>query len=130
MPLPPAPAAPAASPALVLGNFFGTAAEEEASSGPAWAAELEEEVREECAKFGRLLHARVDAARAGGHVFVCFEAAEAAAAARAALGGRRFAGREISAEPLPLESYMALYGAELVAAAAAAAAAGAAGGAS
>jgi hypothetical protein len=68
-----------------------------------------------------VLHARADIAQPGGRVFVCFEAPAAAEAARAALGGRVFAGRATSAEAIALEVYMARFGAELVAAAAAAA---------
>ncbi|GJP29232.1 hypothetical protein CLOM_g20357 [Closterium sp. NIES-68] len=58
--------------------------------------DIREDVEDECTKFGPVKKVYVDR-HSSGHVYVLFEAATSAAAARAALHNRYFAGKAISA---------------------------------
>jgi hypothetical protein len=109
------------TPALMLSNMFDPA-EEAAQSGAGWDRELAQDVREECDAIGRTLHLEVDTAHASGRIFVCFEAAEAAARARERMAGRHFGGRVVAAAHVALEDYVARFPAVVQAAAAAQAA--------
>jgi RNA-binding protein 39 len=87
------PASPIPTPCLLLKNMFDPAAETEEG----WPDEIAGEVREEAAKFGAVDFLFVDAASAG-HVYVRFADAAGAAAAKAALHGRWFAGKQVAAD--------------------------------
>lgn len=87
------PASPIATPCLVLKGMFDPAEETE----PDWEMEIAGDTKEECAKFGPVLHLHVDR-DSKGFVYVKFATQEAASAAQRALDGRWFAGRQICAE--------------------------------
>ena len=89
------PASPIPTPCLLLKNMFDPASE----AGPPaeWVPEIEGDVREECARFGPVLHAAADPASPG-FVYVRFGTTPAAQAAQAALHGRWFAGRQVAAQ--------------------------------
>ena len=102
------PASPIPTPCLLLQNMFDPAAE----TGPVaeWSAEIEADVREECGRFGRVLHASADPASPG-FVYVRFADTPAASAAQAALHGRWFAGRQVVAQFQFAGPYAARFGA-------------------
>lgn len=81
------------SPCLVLKNMFNPAEE----TSPDFDVEIGQDVSEECAQFGRVLHVHVEK-NSLGFVYLRFENAQAAAQAAQALHGRWFAGRQVSAE--------------------------------
>jgi RNA-binding protein 39 len=87
------PASPVATRCLLLKNMFDPAAE----ADPAWPDDIRADVGDECARFGAVDHVHVDPASRG-YVYVRLAGAAAAAAAKAALHGRWFAGRQVVAE--------------------------------
>jgi len=87
------PSSPIPTQCLVLKNMFDPATETE----PDWDVEIGEDVKEECSKYGAVLHHYVDKTSKG-FVYLKFNATEAAQKAQMALNGRWFAGREVLAE--------------------------------
>ncbi|KAI8922799.1 hypothetical protein BC831DRAFT_437458 [Entophlyctis helioformis] len=77
---------------VLLKNMFDPSEETE----PGWAKEIEEDVRDECTKFGKIVHVAVDADSAG-HVYLKFAALESAQQAIKTLHGRFFAGKTTGA---------------------------------
>ncbi|KAI8928303.1 hypothetical protein BC831DRAFT_390768, partial [Entophlyctis helioformis] len=75
---------------VLLKNMFDPSEETE----PGWAKEIEEDVRDECTKFGKIVHVAVDADSAG-HVYLKFAALESAQQAIKTLHGRFFAGKTV-----------------------------------
>ncbi|KAL7062920.1 hypothetical protein AAHC03_0137 [Spirometra sp. Aus1] len=67
--------------------------------------ELEEEVSEECSKFGTVLRVLVHANDTAVRIFVHFDSQDAAAAACASLNNRYFAGRLVVARLYPAEDF-------------------------
>lgn len=74
-------------------------------SDPHWAADLEEDVREEVEKFGRIEHIRVDQESPLGLVWIRFAEVDAAQSAQKTLHGRFFSSRQLSAEFVPESAY-------------------------
>jgi RNA-binding protein 39 len=71
--------------------------------------EIEADVKEECARFGGVLHACADP-DSPGFVYVRFTGTPAAQAAQAALHGRWFAGRQVVAQFQFAGPYAARFG--------------------
>ena len=74
-----------------------------------WWVDIGEEVRAECSKRGTVTHLSVDR-HSQGFVFVKFEEAAAAAAARSTLHARWFAGRLVTCDFTPEAEYDELFG--------------------
>lgn len=87
------PASPVPTRCLLLKNLFDPAAE----AGPGWADEVRDDVGDECARFGAVDHVHVDP-KSAGFVYVRLADEASAAAARKALHGRWFGGRQVVAE--------------------------------
>mmetsp|Transcript_44573 Transcript_44573/g.113909 ORF Transcript_44573/g.113909 Transcript_44573/m.113909 type:complete len:567 (+) Transcript_44573:139-1839(+) len=87
------PASPIPTPCLLLKNMFDPETETE----PDWHIEIGEDVKEECTKFGPVLHHHVDK-ESKGFVYLKFGTLQGAQQAKATLHGRWFAGREVYAE--------------------------------
>eukprot|EP00731_Ephydatia_muelleri_P026591 Em0018g691a len=111
----PVPAAPVASNCFVLSNMFdplrvfaigssdvlsSVARETE----PNWDADIRDDVYEECAKFGGVIHIYVDKLSQG-NVYVKCATAQVATNASNALNGRFFAGKKIIAQFIPEGTY-------------------------
>ena len=92
------------SPCLLIANMFDPREETEAE----WDVDIAEEMKEESAKYGRLLHVHVDK-QSQGHVYLRFATVDAAAAAFAALHGRWFGGRQLVATYIPEPTYRQLH---------------------
>lgn len=75
---------------------------------PNWDAEIQEDTKDECSKFGSVEHIFVDKNSAG-HVFVKFGSVEAAQNAVKALHHRYFAGKMITAEFVSEATYFSLF---------------------
>lgn len=94
-------AAPATnSPCIVLKNMFDPATEDD----PEFDREIRDDVEEECAKFGPVLHIFVDK-NSQGNVYVKFQQPDAARHAAEAMNGRWFAGRQLAFEYIPQHVY-------------------------
>lgn len=78
---------------VLLKNMFDPAEETEEN----WWLDIEEDVKEECGRFGQVLHTFVDKTSQG-FVYVRFATVDAAKAAQQALHSRWFAKRRIAAE--------------------------------
>uniref|UniRef100_A0A6A7FZR4 RNA-binding protein 39 isoform X1 n=1 Tax=Hirondellea gigas TaxID=1518452 RepID=A0A6A7FZR4_9CRUS len=83
-----------------LKNMFDPSKE----SGKTWEKEIRDDVKDECSKFGRVLHCAVDK-KSLGHVYLKFEGIHAAQKAVAALNGRWFAQKQIVASYVTREYY-------------------------
>jgi RNA-binding protein 39 len=90
------------SPFLLISNMFDPATE----TDPEWALDLDEDVRDETAKYGRLAHLHVDKDSSQGRVWMRFELQDAAQQAQKALHGRWFAGRQLTAEFVTENDYV------------------------
>ena len=77
----------------------------------AWDASLRAEIEAEAAAIGgsRALHAHVSRDAPGGDVYLMMAEFAAAGAVLAAFHGRTFAGRTLSATPVPIEEYLARF---------------------
>ena len=77
----------------------------------AWDASLRAEIEAEAAAIGgsRALHAHVSRDAPTGDVFLMMAEFAAAGAVLAAFHGRTFAGRTLSATPVPIEEYLARF---------------------
>ncbi|KAA3457325.1 RNA-binding 39 [Gossypium australe] len=89
---------------LLLKNMFDPATETE----PDFDLDIEEDVEEECSKYGRVKHIYVDKNSAG-CVYLRFDSAEAAGKAQRAMHMRWFAGRSISALFMQPQEYEARF---------------------
>ncbi|GMH41513.1 hypothetical protein BSKO_09423 [Bryopsis sp. KO-2023] len=87
------PASPIPTQCLLIKNMFNPETETE----PSWESDIEDEVKEECSKYGEVLHIHVDKGSKG-FVYVKFAKTEGSVASQRALHGRWFAGRQIVAE--------------------------------
>ena len=83
---------PRPTPCLLLKNMFNAADEE----GTEWPAEIEQDTKEECSKYGEVLHVHVDPASRG-FVYLKFATEEAAVAAQKMLHGRWYSNKQIVA---------------------------------
>jgi len=86
---------------LVLKNMFDPATETE----PNWDHEIRDDVREECSKFGTIVHIYVYK-ESQGYVYMKFGTIPGAQNAYNSLNGRWFAGRIIDAEFIPEPNYI------------------------
>lgn len=91
--------------AIVIKNMFDPASETEEG----WAADISEDTEQECSKFGKVLHCKVEDKKPGGLVYVLFRDTAGAAGAVGHMHGRWFAGRRITIDYLEPERYKALY---------------------
>ncbi|KXZ45570.1 hypothetical protein GPECTOR_53g156 [Gonium pectorale] len=103
------PSSPIPTPCLMLKNMFDAAstagdAAAQAAAAAELAVEVEADVREECSRFGELVHVWVDP-RSKGFVYLRFTTTQAAEAAHKALHGRWYGGRQILAEYQFLQVY-------------------------
>ncbi|XP_013724900.2 RNA-binding protein 39 isoform X2 [Brassica napus] len=89
---------------LLLKNMFDPSTETELG----FDKDIEEDVRDECSKFGELNHIFVDK-NSMGFVYLRFENAQAAMGAQRALHGRWFAGKMITATYMTTETYEAKF---------------------
>lgn len=92
------------SPCILLRNMFDPTQETEED----WDKEIKDDVKEECGKFGNILHIFVDKTSAG-HVWLKFSTVTAAQAALSSLDKRWFAGQMISAEFIDEKEYTAKF---------------------
>uniref|UniRef100_A0A672HWC8 RNA binding motif protein 39b n=1 Tax=Salarias fasciatus TaxID=181472 RepID=A0A672HWC8_SALFA len=99
------PSQPLATHCLQLSNLFNPQAEND----PSWAAEIQDDVIEECNKHGGIVHIYVDKNSAQGNVYVKCPSIPAAMATVNALHGRWFAGKIITAAYVPLPTYHNLF---------------------
>lgn len=97
-------APPIATTCFQLSNMFDPKTETE----PDWDAEIRSDVIEECGKHGTVLHVYVDK-NSEGNVYVKCGTLDSAAKSVAALHGRYFAGKMITAAYVPLVNYHALF---------------------
>ncbi|KAJ3384914.1 hypothetical protein HDU84_002578 [Entophlyctis sp. JEL0112] len=77
---------------VLLKNMFDPASE----TGDSWDAEIRDDVKEECEKYGKIVHIAVDR-NSMGYIYIKFDAIPYAQMAIKALNGRFFAGKQISA---------------------------------
>jgi RNA-binding protein 39 len=70
---------------------------------------LEEDVKEECLKFGSIVHIKVEHLSPDGEVYLKFDHPHGAEQAVKALNGRWFAARQINASVLPEGLYHARF---------------------
>ncbi|KAG5377842.1 hypothetical protein IGI04_025684 [Brassica rapa subsp. trilocularis] len=91
---------------LLLKNMFDPSTEVGTELG--FDKDIEEDVRDECSKFGELNHIFVDK-NSMGFVYLRFENAQAAMGAQRALHGRWFAGKMITATYMTTETYEAKF---------------------
>lgn len=88
------------SPCIVLKNMFDPSSETE----PNWDEDIKNDVREECKKFGSVLHVYVDK-NSQGFVYMKLGSINAATSAINALNGRWFAGRQLAADYMSESTY-------------------------
>ncbi|KAH8273592.1 hypothetical protein KR018_002671 [Drosophila ironensis] len=90
---------------FILSNMFDPRTE----TNPTWDAEIRDDVLEECAKHGGVLHIHVDTVSPTGTVYVKCPSTTTAVLAVNALHGRWFAGRVITAAYVPLINYHSMF---------------------
>ncbi|KAH8238826.1 hypothetical protein KR038_003820 [Drosophila bunnanda] len=90
---------------FILSNMFDPRTE----TNPTWDVEIRDDVLEECAKHGGVLHIHVDTASPTGTVYVKCPSTTTAVLAVNALHGRWFAGRVITAAYVPLINYHSMF---------------------
>uniref|UniRef100_A0A158R3S7 RNA-binding protein 39 n=1 Tax=Syphacia muris TaxID=451379 RepID=A0A158R3S7_9BILA len=101
----PAAIPPIATQCFVLSNMFDPKSEQEET----WAEEVRDDVIEECAKNGGILHIYVDKESPNGNVYVKCPNVTAAFNSVNSLHGRWFSGKVITANYVPLASYSQLF---------------------
>mmetsp|Transcript_26889 Transcript_26889/g.58686 ORF Transcript_26889/g.58686 Transcript_26889/m.58686 type:complete len:583 (+) Transcript_26889:130-1878(+) len=102
------PASPIPTQTILLKNMFDPA-EEESRGDPNWVAEVESDVKEECSRFGEVLHCHVDR-NSKGFVYLKFAAQQAAEAAHRALNLRWYSGKQILCEYQFVAVYNSYFG--------------------
>ncbi|XP_052837819.1 RNA-binding protein 39 isoform X2 [Drosophila gunungcola] len=90
---------------FILSNMFDPRTE----TNPTWDVEIRDDVLEECAKHGGVLHIHVDTASPTGTVYVKCPGTTTAVLAVNALHGRWFAGRVITAAYVPVINYHSMF---------------------
>lgn len=90
---------------FILSNMFDPRTE----TNPTWDVEIRDDVLEECAKHGGVLHIHVDTTSPTGTVYVKCPGTTTAVLAVNALHGRWFAGRVITAAYVPLINYHSMF---------------------
>lgn len=100
------PASPIPTPCLLIKNMFSP----EEAQAPGFKEEIEGDVRDECSKYGPVVHVHVDC-NSQGCVYLKYATTEAAAAAQHAMHGRWFAGRQLAVDFCFAHSYAQIFGA-------------------
>ena len=72
---------------------------------PNWKQELQEDVMEECLKYGGIVHINIDDRTREGNIHIKCPTIAVAMNAVNGLNGRYFAGKQISATYIPLATY-------------------------
>ncbi|XP_051859233.1 RNA-binding protein 39 isoform X1 [Drosophila albomicans] len=90
---------------FILSNMFDPRTE----TNPTWDTEVRDDVLDECAKHGGVLHIHVDAVSPTGTVYVKCPSTTTAVLAVNSLHGRWFAGRVITAAYVPLINYHSMF---------------------
>ncbi|XP_017069671.2 RNA-binding protein 39 isoform X1 [Drosophila eugracilis] len=90
---------------FILSNMFDPLTE----TNPTWDVEIRDDVLEECAKHGGVLHIHVDTTSPTGTVYVKCPGTTTAVLAVNALHGRWFAGRVITAAYVPVINYHTMF---------------------
>ncbi|XP_030377222.1 RNA-binding protein 39 [Scaptodrosophila lebanonensis] len=90
---------------FILSNMFDPRTE----TNPTWDTEIRDDVLEECAKHGGVLHIHVDKVSPTGTVYVKCPSTATAVLAVNALHGRWFAGRVITAAYVPVLNYHSMF---------------------
>ncbi|EDV59174.1 RNA-binding protein 39 [Drosophila erecta] len=90
---------------FILSNMFDPRTE----TNPTWDVEIRDDVLEECAKHGGVLHIHVDTISPTGTVYVKCPSTTTAVLAVNALHGRWFAGRVITAAYVPVINYHTMF---------------------
>ena len=89
---------------IIISNMF--ALEEETDID--WHLDLNEDVTEECSKYGKVVRCDVETKKSGGFVYIKFEQTESAVNAMKALNNRYFAGRIITVSYIDAIKYSSL----------------------
>ncbi|XP_017857359.1 PREDICTED: RNA-binding protein 39 isoform X1 [Drosophila arizonae] len=90
---------------FILSNMFDPRTE----TNPTWATDVRDDVLDECAKHGGVLHIHVDTVSPTGTVYVKCPSTTTAVLAVNALHGRWFAGRVITAAYVPVINYHSMF---------------------
>jgi len=90
---------------LLLKNMF-TPTDPEVHSNPNFDQEIADDVRDECAKFGRIMHVFCDRRSSEGAVYIRFSQNTEAVKAFTELNGRWFASLQITAHYIPEKDYL------------------------
>jgi len=90
---------------LLLKNMFSPE-DPETKTNPNFEQELSDDVKDECAKFGVILHVYVDRFSTDGSVYMRFGTPDAASKAFTELNGRWFAGLMIEVKYIPEPDYL------------------------
>eukprot|EP01119_Soliformovum_irregulare_P005274 TRINITY_DN16_c0_g1_i1.p3 TRINITY_DN16_c0_g1~~TRINITY_DN16_c0_g1_i1.p3 ORF type:complete len:264 (-),score=48.50 TRINITY_DN16_c0_g1_i1:177-968(-) len=88
------------SPCLQLTNMFNPETEED----PHWDVDIQNDVKEECNKYGQVVHIFLDK-YSPGHIWLKFSSISGAMACLKVMNGRFFAGRTITASFVPTSDY-------------------------
>ncbi|KAH9076865.1 hypothetical protein Ae201684P_010796 [Aphanomyces euteiches] len=93
---------------FVVKNMFDLQ-KERRSGNPEWHVEIQQDVEEECSRYGKVLHSYVEKDKEGGLVYVCFDSVAAAREAAHRLHGRWFNMRQISVRYMPSQEYVGMF---------------------
>ncbi|OQR83934.1 hypothetical protein ACHHYP_14107 [Achlya hypogyna] len=93
---------------FVVRNMFDL--QKEKRSGNAdWHIEIQQDVEDECARYGKVLHSYVEKTKEGGLVYICFASLSASREAAHCLHGRWFNCRQISVRFMPPQEYAGMF---------------------
>jgi RNA-binding protein 23/39 len=101
-----APMIPLSTQCLIVSNMFDLSQE---ISNPNWQIDLENDLINECNKYGGLVHCQVDTTSKEGNVYIKCASVNVALAVSAALNGRFFGGRMIKSAFIPITNYHQLF---------------------
>jgi RNA-binding protein 39 len=90
---------------VLLKNMFSPN-DPEVHSNPNFDQEIADDVRDECAKFGRIMHVHCDRKSSEGAVYIRFSQNQEAVKAYTELNGRWFASLQIAAHYIPEKDYL------------------------
>ncbi|RHY63588.1 hypothetical protein DYB38_001667 [Aphanomyces astaci] len=93
---------------FVVKNMFDLL-KERRSGNPDWHVEIQQDVEDECSRYGKVVHSFVEKDKDGGLVYICFDAVSAAREAAHRLHGRWFNMRQISVRFMPTQEYVGMF---------------------
>ncbi|ETV96004.1 hypothetical protein H310_10659 [Aphanomyces invadans] len=93
---------------FVVKNMFDLY-KERRSGNPDWHVEIQQDVVDECSRYGKVVHSFVEKDKEGGLVYICFDALSAAREAAHRLHGRWFNMRQISLRFMPTQEYVGMF---------------------